>query len=303
MSKRKTQQDLLIEHKPLFELIVIISNQIIRQAQLVDILMETGYCKNRTAVTRLIQKLEENKLIHRFKEEHYRYTSIQALKPAIKFIKGVDAYPVKITHGIREITNAVRVELFKKYYLEDNMTLEQATFNAIQNPTSSLFSSNKNFYHWLNKDDLAFHSFNAKSSSFFKQIAEIDSISLQEKQKFQDSVRREEGAKLRTNKFDKRCWTLKTLTDRKTYLIQADLSEPFMEIKADWLDTYYKKAKNFEPTQLNLHFAIVTLASDPNKTNLVKSMMNVIKYVKRSFKMHFNYFIEEKEIKKDKMVV
>ena len=81
MSKRKTQQDLLIEHKALFELIVIISNQIIRQAQLVDILLETNYSKNRTAVTRLLQKLEESKLIIRGKEENSKHRYVQALLP------------------------------------------------------------------------------------------------------------------------------------------------------------------------------------------------------------------------------
>ena len=50
MSKKLMQQDLLIQHEPVFQLIILISNQIIRQSQLTEILLKTNYCKNPTAV-------------------------------------------------------------------------------------------------------------------------------------------------------------------------------------------------------------------------------------------------------------
>ena len=298
MSKRKTQQDLLIEHKALFELIVIISNQIIRQAQLVDILLVTNYSKNRTAVTRLLQKLEESKLIIRGKEENSKYRYVQATKTAIKFVKGPNASPNKPTNGTREVRNAVMVELFRLYFLKPEMTLEEATTKAIKGTVSNLFGSDETFYNVLSKNKLAFHSFNSKSSSFFKQKDEIEYYMDQKRNHFDESVRPQEGAKKKINKIDQRCWTLKTLKKRNTFLISATLMNPPQLLKDDWIDAYYKEIEGFEPKMLTVKFAIVTLSTDPNNYNLTNSILNVIKFVKRSFKMHYNYFIQKNEIKK-----
>ena len=58
MSRKITQKELLIKHEQFFRLIILISNQIIRQSQLTEILLKTNYCKNAVAVTRLLQRLE-----------------------------------------------------------------------------------------------------------------------------------------------------------------------------------------------------------------------------------------------------
>ena len=107
MSKKITQQDLLIQHEQVFRLIILISNQIIRQSQLTEILLKTNYCKNAVAVTRLLQRLEEFDLIKRGKEEATNYKFVQVTKTSLKYIQGQNAVLVKVTRVIRETMNAV----------------------------------------------------------------------------------------------------------------------------------------------------------------------------------------------------
>ena len=182
MSKKLTQKDLLIQHEQVFRLIILISNQIIRQSQLTEILLKTNYCKNAVAVTRLLQRLEEFDLIKRGKEEATNYKFVQVTKTALKYIKGKDAVLVKVTGVIRETKNAVRVEMFRYYFLKENMTLEEVLNLATQDSVSNLFNSHDAFYDSLLANDLAFDSFNSKSSNFFLQKAEIEYVKQQQRQ-------------------------------------------------------------------------------------------------------------------------
>ena len=299
MSKKLTQKDLLIQHEQVFRLIILISNQIIRQSQLAEILLKTNYCKNPTAVTRLIQRLEEFDLIKRFKEETTSFKSIQVTKTVLKFIKGENAVLVRGSGVIRETKNSVRVELFKHYFLKENMTLEEVLNLATQESVSSLFNSYDAFYDSLLADDLAFDSFNSKSSNFFLQKTEVDYVKQQQRQSLDKNLERN-GVK-KENKINsdyRRCWTLEKLASHQIYLVDSYLSEPVESEKNNWIENHFGSIEDFEAQTLHLKFALVTISDSPNKSNLVKSLMHIHRYIYKTFKLHESYFIRKKNIKK-----
>ena len=59
MKYTKYQLELLEKHRSVFELLVVIANQSIRQEQLTNVLVGSGYCKTNVAVTRLLKDLED----------------------------------------------------------------------------------------------------------------------------------------------------------------------------------------------------------------------------------------------------
>lgn len=302
MSKKLTQKDLLIQHEQVFRLIILISNQIIRQSQLTEILLKTNYFKNAVAVTRLLQRLEEFDLIKRGKEEATNYKFVQVTKTALKHVKGQNAVLVKVTRVTRETMNAVKVELFKHYFLKDNMTLEEVLNLATQDSVCTLFNSKDKFYDTLSANSLAFHSFNSKSSNFFLQKREIEYVKSQQQRRLDKNTKRvaldESEKRKKISKDDRRCWTLETLAQRQIYLIEAFLNDVSEEVRMDWVDAHFKDVKRFEPKTLHLRFALLTISDSPDKRNLVKSIMNIAKYIRRTFKMHESYFIRNNEIKK-----
>lgn len=299
MSKKITQQDLLVQHEQVFRLIILVSNQIIRQSQLTEILLKTNYCKNSTAVTRLLQKLEEFDLIKRFKEEATSLKSVQVTKTVLKFIQGPNAVVVKTSGVIRETKNAVRVELFKHYFLKENMTLDEVLKFATQDSVSNLFNSHDTFYDSLLANDLAFDSFNSKSSNFFLQKAEIEYVKQQQRQSLDKNLER--GGAKKENKINsdyRRCWTLEKLASHQIYLVDSCLSNPIESEDNAWIKNHFRDCKSFEPKTLRLKFALVTISDSPNKSNLVKSLMHIYRYVYKTFKLHESYFIRKKNIKK-----
>lgn len=301
MSKKITQQDLLVQHEQVFRLIILISNQIIRQSQLTEILLKTNYVKNPTAATRLLQRLEEFDLIKRYKEEVTNFKSVQVTKTAVKFIIGPKATVVKPSGAIREAKNALRVELFKYYFLKDEMTLENALDTATQG-ISNLFGSYEVFYNELSANSLAFHSFNSKSSNFFLQKREIEYVKSQQQRRLEKNTQRvtldESEKKKKISKDNRRCWTLETLAQRQIYLIESSLDEVSEEVRKDWVDAHFSRIEGFEAKTLHLRFALLTISDSPDKRNLVKSIMNIAKYIRRTFKMHESYFIRNNNIKK-----
>lgn len=292
------QEKLLIKHEQVFRLIVLISNQIIRQSQLVKILDDTDYAKSSNTISRMLLDFELFELIKRFKEEATNFKAIQVTKTALKFVQGQNAVLVRPSGVIRETKNAMRVEMFRHYFLKEGMALKEALDIATQESVSTLFNSPHKFYDSLLANDLAFHSFNSKSSNFFLQKAEVDYVKQQQRQSLDKNLERN-GAK-KQNKINsdyRRCWTLEKLASHQIYLVDSCLSDPIKSEKNNWIDNHFSDCKDFKPKTLHLRFALVTISTEPNKSNLVKSLMNIYKYVLRTFKLHESYFIRNKGIK------
>ena len=63
------------------------------------------------------------------------------------------------------------------------------------------------------------------------------------------------------------------------------------------MEENYGGIEDVKAKTLHLRFALVTISTEPNKQQLVKSLMNIYKYVIRTFKLHESYFIKNKGIK------
>ena len=302
MSRKITQKDLLVKHEQVFRLIILISNQIIRQSQLTEILLKTNYCKNAVAVTRLLQRLEEFDLIKRGKEEATNYKFVQVTKTSLKYIQGQNAVLVKVTRVMRETMNAMKVELFKHYFLKENMTLEEVLNLATQDSVCTLFNSKDKFYDTLSADSLAFHSFHSKSSNFFLQKRQMEYIKQQQRLSIDRNMERgnltDEEKKNKIRREDRKCWTLETLEKRQVYLVDWNLKNPSEKAKNEWIDNHFKDVEELEPQTLQLKFALITISDHPNKRSLVKNLMAIYSYVHRTFKLHESYFIKKNNIKR-----
>ena len=157
------QEKLLIKYEQVFRLIVLISNQIIRQSQLVQILDDTNYAKSSNTISRMLVDCELLQLIKREKEEATNYKYVQVTKTALKYIKGQNAVLVRGSGVIRETKNAIRVEMFRRYFFKKGMSLKEVLDIATQESVSSLFNSHDTFYNSLLANDLAFYSTKSRS--------------------------------------------------------------------------------------------------------------------------------------------
>ena len=292
------QEKLLIKHEQVFRLIVLISNQIIRQSQLVQILDDTNYAKSSNTISRMLHDFELFELIKRFKEEATNFKVIQVTKTALKFVKRQNAILVRPSGVIRETKNAMRVEMFRYYFLKDRMPLKDALDIATQESVSNLFNSPDKFYNSLLTNDLAFHSFNSKSSNFFLQKSEIEYVKQQQRQSLDKNLERNGAEKNTRSSVDyRRCWTLEKLATHQIYLVDSYLNDPAKSLENSWIEEHFGRFEDFKPKSLHLRFALVTISTEPNKQQLVKALMNIYKYVLRTFKLHESYFIRNKRIK------
>lgn len=292
-----TQLKLLNKHKVLFEFIVNVANQIIRQSQLSDILIATKYCTNNTAVTRLLQKLEKAELVKRDREENNIYKYVQVTKTAVRFVNGEKAITPRVSGDIRAVRNAMKIEALKHYFLKENMSLTELTNAVTIKTVSNLFNKRDSFYQAIRANDLAFHSFNNKSSNLFFHQKERSDLTEYRRNNIKDTAHTHEKSGKTGAKLDRRCWTLDDLKNRQIYLIGAGLSNPRAS-ERNWIDTQYSEIENFEPKTLQLKFIYLVQNTEPNRRTLVNNLLEVAKWTKRTFKMHWDYFIKKNNIKK-----
>ena len=126
MKYTKYQLALLEKHRLIFELLVTIANQSIRQEQLTKILVDTGYCSKST-VTRILQDFKNEKLILVGTVKKSNKKIIEATTRTIKFIEGEKANKNKIAGANRELANAMALEFFYLEYVEkQDLTLDKA---------------------------------------------------------------------------------------------------------------------------------------------------------------------------------
>lgn len=293
-----TQLKLLNKHKVLFEFIVNVANQIIRQSQLSDILIATKYCTNNTAVTRLLQKLEQAELVKRDREENNIYKYVQVTKTAVRFVTGEKAITPKTAGDIRAVRNAMKIEVLKHYFLKENMSLAELSNSVTVKEMSNLFNKRDTFYRALRGNDLAFHSFNNKSSNLFFHQKERNDLSEYRRNNIKDTAHKHEKIGKTGVKLDRRCWTLDDLKNRQIYLIGAGLSNPRASERESWIDAHYSKIEGFEAKTLHLKFTYLVQNAEPNRRTIINNLLEIVKWTKRTFKMHWSYFIKKNSIKK-----
>lgn len=295
---KATQLKLLNKHRALFGFIVNVGNQIIRQSQLSDILIATKYCTNNTAVTRLLQKLEQADLVKRDREENNIYKYVQVTKTTVRFITGEKAITPRITGDIRAVRNAMKIEVLKHYFLKENMSLEELTKLATITTVSNLFNTRDTFYQAIRANDLAFHSFNNKTSNLFFHQKERHDLTEYRRNNIKETAHKHEKTGKTGVKLDRKCWTLDDLKNRQIFLIHAWLSNPRPSERESWIDAHYSEIEGFEAKTLHLKFTYLVQNTEPNRRTIINNLMEIVKWTRRTFKMHWSYFIKKNGIKK-----
>lgn len=301
---KEKQAKLIEKHKPVLQLIGIISNQVIRQSQLSEILIQTNYVSNKkakdeskkAAVSNLLKELEDHNLISRTRLKYSREKIVKIRNAGLKAVSDKPMIKSAENGKLRSLRNAARVEIFRRHFLQPGLTLSECLDKALDHEVSNFFINNQNFYKELKKNQLALHSFNTKSSTFFKQEDEIKNRLKEKREHMDDNVRSDGPTKLR--EFKKKYWTLEDLRERQIYLMNFTLTEPTEFDLNDWINQHYSFSESFEPLTLNLNFKYLILSTTPRKEDLVANLMNVVKYTKRTFKFHHSYFQRDKGIQK-----
>ena len=313
--KKMTKAEFLFEqarlaqkHKAVLQLLVIISDQLIRQDLLTEILTKTGYRSKEDKVSRLLKELEDVKLIKRERMKYSRYKTVQIKRAGLNFILGEKAIPLKSAQNgeIRLLSRICKVELFRLHYVKEGRTLEDA-INAALSANSNLFKDTELIYQFLRKDRLAYDSFHTKASNFYRQEGEIKRRRKDARTRL-DEVRRrkkdtdeEEPKQKELYDVRKRCWTFEDLKTRNIFVSNMYLRDPSQQSLDEWIDKHYmfnKVGNKFKPETLVLEFDYLTISSTPDFYALMKSIMNIVIFVKKSFKMHDSFFQEDKKIER-----
>ena len=202
MKYTKYQLALLEKHRLIFELLVTIANQSIRQEQLTKILVDTGYCSKST-VTRILQDFKNEKLILVGTVKKSNKKIIEATTRTIKFIEGEKANKNKIAGANRELANAMALEFFYLEYVEkQDLTLDKA-LEQVKLDGFNLFQSSQRYYDLLNQNNLAYHSLDNRASKFYKQEKEMQYRLKQQREHIEKTARtRTKGNE--TNPMDRR---------------------------------------------------------------------------------------------------
>lgn len=295
MKYTKYQLELLEKHRSVFELLVVIANQSIRQEQLTNVLVGSGYCKTNVAVTRLLKDLEDEKLMVRAKLKSSNKKIVEATTRTIKFIEGEKANKNKIAGANRELANAMALEVFYLEYVEKkDLTLDKA-LKQVKIDGFNLFQSSQTYYDLLNEDNLAYYSLDNRASKFYKQEKEMQYRLKQQREHIEKTARtRTKGNE--TNPMDRRTWVLDDLKLRKIYFKNLSLTKAEMDL--DWLRMRYESLKNFEPLTLTLNFVYLNHELHPNEKNIYLNLIRLYKFIRKSFYIHEWFFIRDKGIKR-----
>lgn len=294
MKYTKYQLALLEKHRLIFELLVTIANQSIRQEQLTKILVDTGYCSKST-VTRILQDFKNEKLILVGTVKKSNKKIIEATTRTIKFIEGEKANKNKIAGANRELANAMALEFFYLEYVEkQDLTLDKA-LEQVKLDGFNLFQSSQRYYDLLNQNNLAYHSLDNRASKFYKQEKEMQYRLKQQREHIEKTARtRTKGNE--TNPMDRRTWVLDDLKLRKIYFKNLSLTKADMNL--DWIKYRYEELEDFEPLTLTLNFVYFNHELHPNEKNIYLNLIRLYKFIKKSFYIHEWFFIRDKGIKR-----
>lgn len=294
MKYTKYQLALLEKHRLIFDLLVTIANQSIRQEQLTKILVDTGYCSKST-VTRILQDFKNEKLILVGTVKKSNKKIIEATTRTVKFIEGEQASKNKVAGSNRDLSNAMALEYFYLEYVKKRELKLDKALEQVKSDGFNLFQSSQRYYDLLNEDNLAYHSLDNRASKFYKQEKEMQYRLKQQREHMEKTARtRVKGNE--TSSFDRRTWTLDDLKLRKIYFRNLSLTQS--DVNLDWIKMRYEKMENFEPLTLTLNFVYFNHELHPNEKNIYLNLIRLYKFIRKSFRLHEWFFIRNKGIKR-----
>lgn len=298
-AKLKSTNEVLQEHEVFFRLLIIIGNQRVRQSQLEQILLDTGYCKNPTALNRLLTDFKDRGLTKKEKPEFSKYHFIEATSKSVKFILGTDGKTKKVAKNtaIRDAKNAMRLELFIREYVEkQGLNLEQA-LEQVKTDGFNLFTDNQRFYDLLNEDNLAYLSFVKNYSTFFKQEDEMKYRHKYLQEHIEKTARtRVKGNK--TGKFHRKIWVLDDLKRRNIFFKDLEIKPINREDWEDWMEMHYSDLNDFETLQLEMNFIYPIIDYRTDQHELFLNLARLHRFIRSSFYMHEAFFLKKMNTKR-----
>lgn len=276
------------KHRAVLILIYKISNQLINQDQLTKILIESKYCTNKIAVSRLLKLLEDNKLIKRSRLKRERHKVVQICKPAIRIIKNKDSKQVAtIKHTIgtghaRSCRNGFMTEFFYQNYIKNtDLTLIKALQHCINSDFSiNLYKSSQNFYNILDKKykEVLQDSFSTQST-YFQQLNTIKESRRYNRELFKYKT---QGG-VEPKEYIAKVLTLDDLKNRQIYLTNAKVTR-----NKDENEFYQKNCPQLTPLTLKLKFIHFIYAAQPRVINIKRQYNFFQKFIEKSFVLRYS---------------
>ena len=204
-----------MKHQPVLQLINIVGRKIVYQDLLTKILIDSGYCNNRAGVTRLIQRLENNKLVVVYRKKGFNLIQIRKLGILVAENKtdmdSVSARGDCANQSIRDEKIEFRMNYFYYKYIQKlQMPLNKAMKDVLENDTHTLFNNPLVFYEMLKK---------RSSRLFLQEIdAQIEHIKTIKKSKSKEmKTLRTENKPVKTEKIT-RIDTLERFARREVFI-------------------------------------------------------------------------------------
>lgn len=293
-AKLKSTNEVLEENKVFFKLLIIIGNQRVRQSQLEQILLDTGYCKNKTAFNRLITDLKDRNLIKKEKPEFSKHHFIEATNKSVVFTLGADGKTKKVAKNtsIRDAKNALRLEIFiLEYVKKRGFTLEKALL-VVERDGFNLFTSDNRYYEILNNKNIAYLSFNKKHSTFFKQEKEMKYRLEYRQERIEQTARtRKKGNK--TDKFHRKIWVLEDLKNRNIFFKNMMTKEITEADKKDWAEIHFESFDLSKILTLEMNFVYPVIDYRTDQHEMFLNLARLYRFIRTSLHLHESFWLKK----------
>jgi hypothetical protein len=174
---KKYQEELLAKHKDLFEFMIVVCRKEFKMERLTPILIQTGYCRDKVAVSRLFKEFRDCEVIYDRKVGSTKFVIIP--NPVAKYVMNTNQFQNKANGIVREQRTAMGIELFKREYLDKGYDIK-TSLELMKQDGFNLFTDSQRFYDILNRQkpdvnysSIAYCSFDNRYSKFFKQQREM----------------------------------------------------------------------------------------------------------------------------------
>lgn len=292
---KKYQEELINKHRDLFEFMIVVCRKEFKMERLTPILIQTGYCRDKVAVSRLFKEFRESEVIHDRKVGSTKLVVIPT--PVAKYVMSNNQFQNKANGIVREQRTAMGIALFKREYLDKGYDIK-SSLELMKQDGFNLFTDSQRFYDILTykKRDyasIAYCSFDNRYSKFFKQQREMKKRLRLKKENMQSTAH----SRVKGNKgvsSDKKYWILDDLKARSIYFRNMELKR--ITDSNDWLKGSLE-AEGIKPYLLEFNFIYMTHEWNPNGDTIFKQIMRLYKFIRTSFRFHCIFFLREKHIK------
>lgn len=294
---KKYQEELLDKHKDLFEFMIVVCRKSFKMEQITPILIQTKYCRDKVAVSRLFKEFRESDIIHDRKVGSTKLVVIP--NPVAKYVMNTNQFQNKVSGIVREQRTAMGIALFKREYLDKGYDIK-TSLELMKQDGFNLFTDSQRFYDILNHQkpgvnysSIAYCSFDNRYSKFFKQQREMKKRLRLKRENMQSTAH----SRVKGNKgvsADKKYWILDDLKARSIYF--RNMTRNKIVEYDEWIEMNLKPY-GIRPYALDFNFIYMTHEWNPNEDTIFKQIMRLYKFIRTSFLFHCVFFLRDKNIK------